>query len=75
MFYVKSKHKKVIIQDPIYTTCPQCGVEHQVDLVDLLRDEHTDLYGTQVFCHRCSVERAKHHRGQLWAEQLIREGM
>lgn len=73
MFYVKRKHKKVAIQDPIYTTCPQCGVEHQVDLVDILRDERTDLYSTMVYCHKCSQERAKHHRGQEWAEQIVRE--
>lgn len=74
MFYLKYKHKKIIIQDPIYTTCPQCGAEHQIGLSDIL-ESGGDLYGTQVFCHRCSQERAKQYRGQPWAEQLIREGV
>lgn len=74
MFYIKHKNKKVPIEDPIYTTCPQCGIEHQVDLADILACEETDLYSTVVLCHKCSYERAKRHRGREWAEQLIREG-
>lgn len=74
MFYVKYHNKKVSIENPIYTTCPQCGVEHEIDLADILTTGG-DLYGTQVYCHRCSFERAKRHRGKEWAEQLIREGV
>ena len=74
MFYVKNKHKKVPIEDPIFTACPRCGVEHEIDLTDIL-STGGDLYGTQVYCHRCSVERAKQHRGKEWAEQVVREGV
>lgn len=74
MFYVKNKHKKVPIEDPIFTACPRCGVEHEIDLTDIL-STGGDLYGTQVYCHRCSVERAKRHKGQEWAKQIIREGV
>lgn len=74
MFYIKKKNKKVPVEDPIYTTCPMCGCEHEIDLADILTTGG-DLYGTQVYCHRCSFERAKHHRGEPWADQILGEGV
>lgn len=72
MFYIKSGHSNVPIKDPIYTTCPRCGGEHQVDLQDLLADGG-DLYGTQVYCCHCTAERARRHPTEPWAEMVLRE--
>ena len=59
MFYMKCNGKKLEIrEDNVYTTCPRCGKEHKVDLCDILADGNSDLYGTQVYCQKCSMERA-----------------
>ena len=58
MFYVKRKNKRIPIEDPIYTTCPMCGVEHPVDLVDIIMQTAGDLENVQVFCERCTEKRA-----------------
>lgn len=67
MFYVKRKGKKIPVEDPFYTTCPMCGVEHPVDLSDILATGG-DLYGTAVYCERCTqkraLARAGAHRGK-----------
>lgn len=60
MFYLKHKGKCLLIEsDNVYTTCPQCGKEHKVDLQDILSCEHSDLYGTAVYCEECSARRER----------------
>ena len=74
MFYMKHKGTKLFIEsDNVYTACPQCGQEHQVDLQEILCTGTADLYSTQVYCHKCSVERAKKHPEEPWAEMVAQE--
>lgn len=67
MFYLKHKGKRLEIHDDnVYTRCPQCGKERVVDLQEILSSGDGDLYGTAIFCSRCSVERVKKiHREEL----------
>lgn len=58
MFYLKHKGTRLEIgEDNVYTTCPKCGKEHKVDICDILGGGDADLYGTNVYCHECSVKR------------------
>lgn len=58
MFYLKDNEKKLPITcDNVYTTCPQCGREHKVDLEEILESGEHDLDTTQVYCEECSAER------------------
>ena len=58
MFYLKHKGKKLYIEsDNVYTTCPQCGKEHAIDLNDAIIDGVLDLYGLDIFCTECSAKR------------------
>ncbi|MEA4972350.1 MAG: hypothetical protein VB119_04140 [Candidatus Metalachnospira sp.] len=65
MFYIKEKFNdsmevKIDITDEnVFCRCPNCGCEVKVDLVDVLQDEESDLYGTAVFCDDCSKIIAK----------------
>ena len=55
MFYVKGKLETIAIEeDNVFTTCPICGEEFSVDLLEVLVDGHGDLYGTNVYCNECS---------------------
>ena len=58
MFYVKRKGKRIPVEDPFYTTCPMCGREHQIDLVDLILQTDGELESVQVYCERCTEKRA-----------------
>lgn len=66
MFYVKTKLANGVIlrseitNENVYTTCPLCGREHSIDLEDVLTDG--GLYGTQVYCTKCSHKRKTAHR-------------
>ena len=56
MFYLKHKGERLEIRDDnVYTICPRCGKEHQVDLHDILSSEHVALYGTAVYCKKCGL--------------------
>ena len=64
MFYVKAEIaegvaiRAEITDENVFTTCPDCGVEHQVDLADMLDEEgRLDLFGTAVCCAACSEKR------------------
>lgn len=59
MFYLKDKSgRKLFIEDSnFFTVCPLCGKEHAVDLVGVLRDGISDLYGTAVYCPECAENR------------------
>ena len=60
MFYMKHKGKKLEIhEDNVYTICPQCGKEHAVDLQDILKCEHADLYSTYPYCEECTAQRER----------------
>lgn len=60
MFYLKDKSgQKLFIEDSnVFTACPICGKEHAVDLVGVLQDGISDLYGTAVYCPECAENRA-----------------
>lgn len=54
MYYLKSGKKKLFIEDTnVYTMCPRCGKELQIDLADVVIDGQLDLYGTSIFCRKC----------------------
>lgn len=64
MFYVKKEIGNDIVvkidlyDDEIYTQCPICGEEIQIDgefLAQILNGG--DLIGTSVYCEKCSKKR------------------
>lgn len=64
MFYVKTKIaegvtiRAEITGENVFTTCPGCGIEHQVDLAEMVDSRGgLDLYGTAVYCAECSAAR------------------
>lgn len=64
MFYIKERTengevKFDITDENVFTTCPGCGGEHQVDLAGVFdEDEKIDLFGTAVYCEACSKKMA-----------------
>ena len=39
----------------VVTSCPRCGIEHAVDLVERAQEmKDFALYGTGVYCLKCS---------------------
>ena len=73
MFFIKRKGERIPIEDPIYTTCPMCGVEHPVDLSDILATGG-DLYGTAVYCERCTQKRALARAGANRGKEVQTHG-
>lgn len=70
MFYaIQGKKKIPITYRTTYAQCPRCG---QVDLQDIL-ETGGSLTDTRIFCHTCSVERAKRHQGEPWSEIILKE--
>jgi hypothetical protein len=66
MFYVKqdfgyAEVKTEITDENVFTTCPKCGCELNVDLVELFSDREADLCGTAVYCSKYSKERQVRH--------------
>jgi hypothetical protein len=63
MFYVKTELAggmtvtTEITDANVFTQCPDCGAEIQIDLVELFGDGEGDLFGTGVYCSKCSVKR------------------
>lgn len=63
MFYIKAEIaegvtiKAEITDENVFTICPECGVEHRVELDDILKCEHADLCSTAVCCAKCSAAR------------------
>ena len=49
-----------ITDENVFTHCPDCGAEVQVDLAELAEDGELDLFDTSVCCPDCSKRR--------WAE-------
>lgn len=62
MFYMKSDIgngitiKAEINDDNVFTTCPECGEEHCIDLQDAVIDGQIDLYGVAIYCKDCSAK-------------------
>jgi len=62
MFYIKTKRNHCIpIEDGddgnVFTKCPGCGKEFEVDLSDFIVDGKLDMYGTAWYCTKCSANR------------------
>lgn len=61
MFYVKTKINEEteirteITDENVFTVCPQCGLEHAVDLEAVLNDGGS-LCGSACLCSECSEE-------------------
>ncbi|MBR1444352.1 MAG: hypothetical protein IJ583_12575 [Firmicutes bacterium] len=59
MFYVKSKIGNSaeinieITDENVYTRCPICGEEFNIDIQDFLLDKDFDIFGTAVYCENC----------------------
>ena len=49
-----------IEHDNVFTVCPVCGEEHQIDLSEGWGDEF-DFYGTAVYCKKCTELRRESH--------------
>ncbi len=68
MFYVKAKINDAveiiteIHDDNVFYTCPGCGCEVEVDLAEMFSTGNSDLYGTSVYCPRCSKDRLEGDR-------------
>lgn len=62
MFYVKTKINDEttitteLTDENVFTHCPKCGTEFPVDLVEILGDGNSDLFGTAVYCAECSTK-------------------
>ncbi len=65
MFFVKTKISEGVTlnaginDENVCTRCPDCGCEHAVDLVEIVKDGG-DLYATAVRCPDCTQK----HLGQ-----------
>ena len=58
MFYVKHKGERITIDyDNVFTVCPLCGREFNICLPDIFEGGEGDLFGTAVYCKRCSIQR------------------
>ncbi len=68
MFYVKEKISDTvdiaveIHDDNVFCTCPGCGGEVCIDIAELFSDGESDLYGTAVYCSKCSKKRMEESR-------------
>lgn len=55
MYYLKNGKKKLFIEeDNVFTQCPRCGKEMQIDLDDAVIDGTLDLYGISWYFDKCS---------------------
>lgn len=63
MFYIKARINDAveitteIHDDNVFCTCPGCGCEVGVDLAEIFGTGNSDLYGTSVYCSKCSKTR------------------
>lgn len=71
MFYIKTKIsdsceiRTAISDENIFTTCPICGKELQVDFFDGVNGHEMDLYGTAIFCEKCAHKDEAIKRGPV----------
>lgn len=59
MFYLKLDVDGKIIKEEVtaenvFTVCPKCGKELQVDLAEIFPDGEIDLEGTAIICKDCT---------------------
>lgn len=65
MFYVKERINDAmevsieINDENVYTTCPGCGIEHRIDIVEMAQCGDFDLFGTAIYCCECSEKMNK----------------
>lgn len=72
MFYLKHEGKKLYIEDNVLTDCAGCGKEHPVDLWDVF-ESGGDLYSTYVYCHECTVKRARANPNDPVSKMILME--
>ena len=58
MFYVKMQDGEKVIKEEltdenVFTVCPKCGKELQIDLAEVFPDG-VDLFTTSIICRECS---------------------
>lgn len=64
MFYVKAHLNDetvlhiTLTDENVFTVCPECGKEHQVDISEMFEAEGFDLW-CNVYCLECSKKHAK----------------
>lgn len=59
MYYIKTKLASGVTLDveldgKVFTRCPTCGKEIELDLKELASDTDFDFYGTNTYCKTCS---------------------
>lgn len=62
MFYVKERLNDSVEVSTLITDenvfchchCPMCGTQVSVDIAEILGDGESDLFGTAIFCSKCS---------------------
>ncbi len=63
MFYIKEQLTEnatveIDLTGEVFTHCPDCGVEQEIDLVDLIRGcPDFDFYGMHICCKNCTEKR------------------
>lgn len=62
MFYVKTSfgYTDVVTEihdDNVFTRCPECGSELNVDLAEVFADGESDLESTSIICSACTKKR------------------
>lgn len=62
MFYVKTSfgYADVVTEihcDNVFTRCPECGSELNVDLAEVFSDGDADLESTSIICSACTKKR------------------
>lgn len=70
MFYVKknigngAEINVPITYSNVYTKCPQCGIEHNADIIGLAEfsDGNFDLETTPLFCKKCAAQKIEEIR-------------
>lgn len=60
-----------ITTENVYGKCSDCGCETPVDLSDI--EGISDLFAARWRCESCSYKHALKHRGEEWAEMVIKE--
>jgi len=67
MYYVKAEIaegvtiRADITDESVFTVCPGCGIEHQVDLQSIITNDQFDFYGTSTYCPECSKKWLAEH--------------
>ncbi len=67
MFYIKEQLTEnttveIDLTGEVFTRCPDCGAEQEIDLVDLIRGcPDFDFYGMSICCESCTKKRQAVH--------------